>query len=117
VLSLNHDIARILFLKPFIKDRRLQAHHVDNMHLTMLSQYTGSFSTRRQAFGEILDFKGTILSVTIGKATLPAELTEGSHIYGETAIDIPQGTQREKIRNVFLIPHHSDSISVCSPCN
>jgi uncharacterized cofD-like protein len=39
-------------------------------------------------------------------------LTDGSHIYGETAIDIPRGTQREKIRNVFLVPHHSDCISV-----
>jgi len=44
-----------------------------------------------------------------------AELTDGSHIYGETAIDVPRGTQREKIRNVFLVPHHSDSISVYPP--
>jgi len=81
----------------------------------MLSQYTGSFPTGVQALGEILDAKGTILPVTIDKATLVAELTDGSRIYGETAIDIPRGTQREKIRDVFLVPHHSDSISVYPP--
>jgi uncharacterized cofD-like protein len=114
-LSPHHDIARILFLKRFIKDRRLQGHNAGNMLLTMLSQYTGSFPTGVQALGEILDAKGKILPVTIDKATLVAELTDGSHIYGETAIDIPRGTQREKIRNVFLVPHHSDSISVYPP--
>jgi uncharacterized cofD-like protein len=114
-LSPHHDIARILFLKRFIKDRRLKGHNAGNMLLTMLSQYTGSFPTGVQALGEILDAKGTILPVTIDKATLVAELTDGTHIYGETAIDIPRGTQREKIRSVFLVPHHSDSISVYPP--
>ena len=114
-LSPHHDIARIIFLKRFIKDRRLQGHNAGNMLLTMLSQYTGSFPTGVQALGEILDAKGTILPVTIDKATLVAELTDGSRIYGETAIDIPRGTQREKIRDVFLVPHHSDSISVYPP--
>ena len=114
-LSPHHDIARILFLKRFIKDRRLKGHNAGNMLLTMLSQYTGSFPTGVQALAEILDAKGTILPVTIDRATLVAELTDGSRIYGETAIDIPRGTQREKIRNVFLVPHHSDSISVYPP--
>lgn len=114
-LSPHHDIARILFLKRFVKDRRLQGHNAGNMLLTMLSQYTGSFPTGVQALAEILDAKGTILPVTIDRATLVAELTDGSRIYGETAIDIPRGTQREKIRNVFLVPHHSDSISVYPP--
>jgi uncharacterized cofD-like protein len=114
-LSPHHDIARTLFLKRFVKDRRLKGHNAGNMLLTMLSQYTGSFPSGVQALGEILDIKGTILPVTIDKATLVAELTDGSHIYGETAIDIPRGTQREKIRSVFLVPHHSDSISVYPP--
>jgi len=114
-LSPHHDIVRLLFLKRFINDRRLKGHNAGNMLLTMLSQYTGSFPTGVQALGEILDVKGTILPVTIDRATLVAELTDGSHIYGETAIDIPRGTQREKIRSVFLVPHHSDSISVYPP--
>jgi len=67
-LSPHHDIARILFLKRFIKDRRLKGHNAGNMLLTMLSQYTGSFPTGVQALAEILDAKGTILPVTIDKA-------------------------------------------------
>ena len=114
-LSPHRDIARIIFLKRFIQDRRLQGHNAGNMLLTILSQYTGSFPTGVQALSEILDAKGTILPVTTDRATLVAELTGGRHIYGETAIDIPRGTQREKIRKVFLVPHHSDSISVYPP--
>ena len=53
--------------------------------------------------------------MTIDRATLVAELTDGTRIYGETAIDVPRGTQREKIRDVFLVPHHCDSISVYPP--
>jgi uncharacterized cofD-like protein len=114
-LSPHHDITRVIFLKRFINDRRLKGHNAGNMLLTVLSQYTGSFPAGIQALGEILDAQGTILPVTIDRATLVAELTDGSRIYGETAIDIPRGTQREKIRDVFLVPHHSDSISVYPP--
>ena len=114
-LSPHHDIVRKILLKRFTEDSRLEGHNAGNMLLTMLSQYTGSFPTGVHALAEILEARGTILPVTIDKATLVAELTDGSHIYGETAIDIPRGTQREKICNVFLVPHHSDSISVYPP--
>jgi uncharacterized cofD-like protein len=46
---------------------------------------------------------------------LVAELTDGTRIFGEKAIDVPRGTQREKIRDVFLVPHHNESISVYPP--
>ncbi|MGD2125555.1 MAG: uridine diphosphate-N-acetylglucosamine-binding protein YvcK [Desulfobacteraceae bacterium] len=114
-LSPHRDIARTIFLKRFRSSKRLDGHNAGNMLLTMLSRYTGSFPTGVQALAEILDVRGNILPVTIDRATLVAELTDGSRIYGETAIDIPRGTQREKIRHVFLVPHHSDSISVYPP--
>jgi len=114
-LSPHRDIARMILLKRFINDRRLQGHNAGNMLLTMLSRYTGSFPRGVQALAEILDVKGTILPVTLERATLVAELTDGSRIFGEKAIDIPRGNQREKIRDVFLVPHHSDFISVYPP--
>ena len=114
-LSPHQEIARTILLKRFGADRRLKGHNAGNMLLTMLSRYTGSFSTGVQALAEILDVRGTILPVTIDRATLVAELTDGNRIYGQTAIDIPRGTRREKIRDVFLVPHHSDSISVYPP--
>ena len=114
-LSPHQEIARKILLKRFGGDDRLKGHNAGNMLLTMLSRYTGSFSTGVQALAEILDVRGTILPVTTDRATLVAELTDGTRIYGETAIDIPRGTQREKIRDVFLVPHHNDSISVYPP--
>ena len=114
-LSPHRDIARTIFLKRFTGDRRLKGHNAGNMLMTMLSRYTGSFPSGIQALAEILDVRGRILPVTIDKATLVAELTDGTRIYGETAIDMPRGTQREKIRDVFLVPHHSDAITVYTP--
>ncbi|MBW2677723.1 MAG: uridine diphosphate-N-acetylglucosamine-binding protein YvcK [Deltaproteobacteria bacterium] len=114
-LSPHRDIARSILLKRFLKDRRLEGHNAGNMLLTMLSQYTGSFPAGINALSEILDVGGTILPVTIDRATLVAELTDGSKIFGEEAIDIPKDNQRECIRDVYLVPHHSDTISVYPP--
>jgi uncharacterized cofD-like protein len=114
-LSPHQEVARSIFQKRFKKDRRLKGHNAGNMLLTMLSRYTGSFPAGVQALAEILDVKGEILPVTIDRATLVAELTDGSRIYGESAIDTPRGHQRETIRDVYLVPHHSDTISVYPP--
>jgi uncharacterized cofD-like protein len=114
-LSPHREVARILLLKRFIEDRRLKGHNAGNMLLTMLSRYAGSFPAGIQALAEILDVRGRILPVTIDQATLVAELTDGTRIFGEEAIDVPRGTQREKIKDVFLVPHHSESISVYPP--
>ncbi len=114
-LSPHQEIARSILLKRFTGDRRLRGHNAGNMLLTMLSNYTGSFPNSIDALAEILDAHGKILPVTIDRATLVAELTDGQRIFGERAIDMPRGTQREKIRDVYLVPHHSDTISVYPP--
>ena len=114
-LSPHREIARSLLLKRFQLNNRLKGHNAGNMLLTVLSQYAGTFCEGIQALAEILDVQGAILPVTIDKATLVAELTDGNRIFGEKAIDIPRGTQREKIVNVYLVPHHSDAITVYPP--
>ncbi|WP_022665026.1 gluconeogenesis factor YvcK family protein [Desulfospira joergensenii] len=114
-LSPYQNTCRSILLKRFRKDRRLAGHSAGNMLLTMLSRYTGNFPAGVAALGEILEVDGTILPVTIDRATLVAELTDGSRIYGEEAIDLPRGTQRERIKDVFLVPHHHDSVSVYPP--
>lgn len=114
-LSPYHETARALLQKRFEKDRRLRGHNAGNMLLTMLSRYTGSFPSGVAALAEILDVRGTILPVTTDRATLVAELTDGSRIYGESAIDMPRGTQREKIKDVYLVPHHTEKIRVFPP--
>ena len=114
-LSPHQEVARAIFQKRFKKDRRLKGHNAGNMLLTMLSRYTGSFTAGVHALAEILDVQGAILPVTMDQATLVAELTDGSRIFGESAIDMPRGHQRETIRDVYLVPHHNDSISVYPP--
>lgn len=114
-LSPHQEMARAIFQKRFKKDRRLKGHNAGNMLLTMLSRYTGSFPAGVQALAEILDVKGEILPVTIDRATLVAELANGSRVYGESAIDTPEGHQRDTIHDVYLVPHHSDAIHVYPP--
>jgi len=114
-LSPHQDVARSILQKRFRRDRRLKGHNAGNMLLTMLSRYTGSFPTGVQALAEILDVRGKILPVNIDRATLVAELSDGTRIFGESAIDTPRGHQRETIRNVFLVPHHSREIRVFPP--
>jgi uncharacterized cofD-like protein len=114
-LSPQREIARAIFLRRFSKDKRLKGHNSGNMLLTMLSRYTGSFPTGIQALGEILDASGTILPVTTDRATLVAELTDGTRIFGENAIDVPRGGQLAKIRDVYLVPHHTGRITAYPP--
>lgn len=114
-LSPQREIARALFLKRFRKDKRLMGHNAGNMLLTMLSRYTGSFPTGIQALGEILDVRGNILPVTTDRATLVAELTDGTRIFGENAIDMPRGGQPSKIKDVYLVPHHTGCITAYPP--
>ena len=114
-LSRDRESARKILQKRFNGSGRLSGHSVGNLLLTILSQYAGNFPEGVRALGEALDIRGTVLPVTIDKATLVAELTDGSFLYGETAIDVPRGDQREKIKNTFLVPHHSDRVRVYPP--
>ena len=114
-LSPLRDTAKKIMLKTLKGDRRLQGHKAGNMLITMLSRYTGSFPAAIRTLSEILEVSGCVLPGTTGKATLVAELVDGSRVYGESAIDIPQSTQREQIKDLFLVPHNNGSISAYPP--
>lgn len=114
-LSPQRDVIRTILLKRLTVDSRLQGHNAGNMLLTMLAEYTGNFATGVNALSEILDARGIILPVTVDKVTLVAELTDGYRIYGQRAINIPRETQREKIKDIYLVPHHHDEISAYPP--
>ena len=114
-LSPYHSIARTILLKRFTSDIRLKGHNAGNLLLTMLSHYAGSFPAGIQALVEILNVRGKILPVTIDKATLVAELSDGERVYGQAAINVPQCSRRERIQDIFLVPHHTGSISVYPP--
>jgi len=114
-LSPQRDVVRTILLKRLTGENRLQGHNAGNMLLTMLAEYTGNFATGVNALSEILDARGTILPVTVDKVTLVAELTDGSRIYGQRAINVPRETERKKIKDIYLVPHYHDDISPYPP--
>lgn len=114
-LSPLRDAAKSILLKRLNGYGKLQGHTAGNILLTMLSRYTDSFPAAINTLSEILQLEGTVLPATTDKATLVAVLSDGRKIYGESAIDIPKGEQREKIREMFLVPHYNNSISVYPP--
>ncbi|MFP4539398.1 MAG: uridine diphosphate-N-acetylglucosamine-binding protein YvcK [Candidatus Paceibacterota bacterium] len=111
-LSPYRDSAREILQKRFEKNQKLAKHSLGNMLLTMLSRYVDDFAEGVEALGDVLEIQGEVLPVTTDKATLVAELTDGSWLFGESAIDVPRGGQKEKIKRTLLVPHHSDSIKV-----
>ena len=114
-LSPLRHAAQTILLKRLEGFGRLQGHNAGNMLLTMLSHYTGSFPTAINTLSDILEIKGSVLPATTDKATLVAELSDGERIYGESAIDIPKGEKRKKIKEIFLVPHFNNTISVYPP--
>ena len=114
-LSPLRDAAKKIMLKTLKGDRRLQGHKAGNMLITMFARYTGSFPAAIRTLSEILEVSGRVLPATTNKATLVAELADGSRIYGESAIDVPKSTRREQIKDLFLVPHHDGSISAYPP--
>ena len=114
-LSPFREVAQKIMLKKLEGDRRLQGHNAGNILLTMLSQYAGSFPAAIDALSEIFEINGRVLPGTTNKATLVAELTDGKRIYGESAIDIPQDSHREHIKDLFLVPHSNNSIYAYPP--
>jgi len=114
-LTPEREAAREILQTRFKSHNRLRGHNAGNLLLTILSQHAGSFASGVEALAEVLNCQGKVLPVTIDKATLVAELTDGSQLYGEAAIDVPRGNQRQKIKNAFLVPHHSDVITVYPP--
>jgi uncharacterized cofD-like protein len=114
-LSPLRDAAKKIMLKTLKGDQRMRGHKAGNMLITMLSRYTGSFPAAIRTLAEILEVSGRVLPATTNKATLVAELVDGNRIYGESAIDIPQKSHREPIKDLFLVPHHNGSILAYPP--
>ncbi|MCD8535597.1 MAG: YvcK family protein [Verrucomicrobia bacterium] len=114
-LSPEQAVTRKILQSRFSRTGRLKGHSVGNLLLTFLSTYTGSFAEGVSALADVLGVRGKVLPVTVDRATLVAELTDGRRIFGEAAIDVPRGNQREKIKNTYLVPHHNDHIEVYPP--
>ncbi len=114
-LSRRRHAVRSILLKRFGGQGRLSGHNAGNMLIAMLAQYAGSFPEGIEALAEILEVRGRVLPVTTDRATLVAELADGSRIFGEAAIDTPNALNRKAISKVFLVPHHGEGVAVFRP--
>lgn len=115
-LSPERETMRRLLLSRFKQSERLRGHSAGNMLLTMLSTYTGSFSDGVAALAEISNIRGTVLPVTVDRATLVAELKDGTKVFGEAAIDVNTNNNNSPyIKQAYLVPHHGSHIAVHPP--
>lgn len=114
-LSPYRDVAREIFQMRFSGESKLSGHNAGNLLLSYFSQHTGKFPAGVEAFSQMLKINGRVMPVTIDRTTLVATLDNGERIYGEAAIDQPRGIQRSKIKEVFIVPHHSDRVEVYEP--
>ncbi|MEK7514384.1 MAG: gluconeogenesis factor YvcK family protein [Patescibacteria group bacterium] len=82
----------------------LHGHSFGNLFLAALTNIVGNEAQAIKEAGNILNIKGQVLPVSLGKSQLCAELETGEIIEGETHIDIPKHEGSLKIRKVFLKP-------------
>ena len=108
-LSPLRDSAAELLLKRFQQNPKLNGHNAGNLLLAMLAGYS-SFTEAVAALSEILSIRGTVLPVSRDKATLVARLGNGERIFGEEAVGKRENRGKQKIEELFLVPHHNETI-------
>lgn len=80
-------------------------HSLGNLILHALQdQNAGDLLGALEDAQEMLNAAGQVLPVTLGRATLCAELSDGSIVRGEAAIDCPTGRPIVPIQRVYLEP-------------
>jgi uncharacterized cofD-like protein len=83
----------------------LDGHSLGNLILHALQdQNAGDLPAALADAEELLDAAGRVIPVTLDRAMLCAELTDGTLIRGESAIDRPEGRRVLPIARVFLDP-------------
>lgn len=101
-LSEGDSALRALFNYRFTEGS-FEGHNFGNLFLSVLEKISGdSLSAVREA-QRILDVRGSVIPVTARACNLYAELTDGSIVVGEHAIDDCQ-KDRAPIRRCFLNP-------------
>lgn len=82
----------------------LKGHTLGNIFLAACENLTGSFEQAVGMASQILQIRGSVLPVTLGKATLCAQLGNGVSLRGEAAVTKSLLLQKYGIRKLFLEP-------------
>ncbi|HUF47621.1 MAG TPA: gluconeogenesis factor YvcK family protein [Vicinamibacterales bacterium] len=104
-LARNEREARAILLArlPMLAHGRLAGHTGGNLLLSMMEQYTGDFITAVDGLRALLGCQGRVSPITVERATLCAEYTDGSTTRGEVEIDAGQAGGRA-VQRLWLDP-------------
>ena len=97
-------LMRQLFTYRFSAGNSLSGHNFGNLFLTALTEITGNTATAIEEASRIMNVQGTVLPVTLSKATLKARLVNGSTLVGESTIDQRIDNTDVAIDYVYLEP-------------
>ena len=97
-------LMRRLFDYRFSAGDGLNGHNFGNLLLAALTEVTGDTVTAIEQAGRILGISGTVLPVTLTKATLCARLEDGSELIGESTIDSRRDDLDVAIDYIYLDP-------------
>ena len=98
------SLMRRLFDYRFSSGDGLNGHNFGNLLLAALTEVTGDTITAIEQAGRILGISGTVLPVTLTKATLRARLMDGSELVGESTIDSRRDGLDVGIDYIYLDP-------------
>lgn len=103
----DHDslLLRQLFSFRFAGGDGLEGHSFGNLFITALVEITGSIDKAIDEAARILNTKGRVIPVTLGKAELCGRLADGSVIIGEDQLDVRTEKPEVPIDYVYLDPH------------
>ena len=97
-------LMRRLFDYRFSAGQGLSGHNFGNLLLAALTEVTGDTVTAIEQAGRILGISGSVLPVTLTKATLCARLEDGSELLGESTIDSRRDGLDVAIDYIYLDP-------------
>jgi uncharacterized cofD-like protein len=104
-LARNEREARRVFLArlPTIEHDRLGGHTGGNLLLSMMQQYSGDFLAAVDGLRALLGCAGRVWPVSIERASLCAEYSDGSRTIGEFEVDAGQTAGRD-VKRLWLEP-------------
>ena len=107
-LARNEREARKILLArlPMLEHGRLAGHTGGNLLLSMMEQYTGDFIAAVDGLRALLGCRGNVSPITIERASICAEYTDGTVARGEVDVDAGQAAGRS-VANLWLEPQVS----------
>ena len=107
-LARNEREARKILLArlPMLEHGKLAGHTGGNLLLSMMEQYTGDFIAAVDGLRALLGCRGQVSPITIERASICSEYTDGSVARGEVHVDAGQSAGKA-VRRLWLEPQVS----------